>query len=76
MKSKAQTNLSKLIEKFQLEINPNKIKRYNEDATMTAKGSQKDQIQRQFDKTNREIDDLAYKLYGITEQEKKIIEKS
>ena len=39
-----------------------------------AKGSEKDQIQRQIEKTDREIDDLVYKLYGITEEEKKIIE--
>jgi type I restriction-modification system DNA methylase subunit len=40
----------------------------------TAKGSEKDQIQRQIDKTDREIDDIVYKLYGIAEEEKKIIE--
>jgi hypothetical protein len=40
----------------------------------TAKGSQKDQIQRQIEKTDREIDELVYKLYGITEGEKKLIE--
>ena len=40
----------------------------------TAKGSQKDQIQRQIEKTDKEIDDIVYKLYNITEVEKKIIE--
>jgi adenine-specific DNA-methyltransferase len=40
----------------------------------TAKGSQKDQIQRQIDKTDKEIDNIVYKLYGITEEERKIIE--
>jgi hypothetical protein len=40
----------------------------------TAKGSQKDQIQRQIEKTDREIDETVYKLYGIKEEEKKIIE--
>jgi len=40
----------------------------------TAKGSGKNQIQRQIDKTNKQIDELVYKLYGITEEEKKIIE--
>jgi len=39
----------------------------------TAKGSEKDQLQRQIDKTDREIDDLVYKLYGLTEKEIKII---
>jgi type I restriction-modification system DNA methylase subunit len=39
----------------------------------TAKGSEKDQIQKQIEKTDREIDELVYKLYGITEEERKII---
>lgn len=39
-----------------------------------AKGSEKDQIQRQIENTDREIDDLVYKLYGITEEERRIIE--
>lgn len=39
-----------------------------------AKGREKEQIQRQIDKTDREIDDLVYRLYGITEEERKIIE--
>jgi type I restriction-modification system DNA methylase subunit len=41
----------------------------------TARGSEKEQIQRQTDKTDREIDDLVYKLYGITDEERKIIEE-
>ncbi|MCK4250811.1 N-6 DNA methylase [candidate division WOR-3 bacterium] len=40
----------------------------------TAKGSRKDQIQRQIEKTDKEIDDLVYKLYGITVKEREIIE--
>jgi type I restriction-modification system DNA methylase subunit len=40
----------------------------------TAKGSKKEQIQRQIDKTDKEIDEIVYKLYGITEKERKIIE--
>jgi metal-sulfur cluster biosynthetic enzyme len=39
-----------------------------------SKGSEKDQIQRKIEKTDKEIDDLVYKLYGITAKEKKIIE--
>ena len=39
-----------------------------------AKGSRKVQIQRQVEKTDREIDELVYKLYGITEKERKVIE--
>ena len=38
------------------------------------KGAEKDQIQRQIEKTDREIDDLVYKLYGITDDEKRLIE--
>lgn len=41
----------------------------------SAKGSEKELIQRQIDKTDREIDDFVYKLYGITEKERKIIEE-
>jgi adenine-specific DNA-methyltransferase len=40
----------------------------------TAKGNAKEQIQREIDKTDNEIDNIVYKLYGITEEEKKIIE--
>lgn len=32
------------------------------------------QIQRQIVHTDREIDDLVYKLYGITEEERNVIE--
>jgi hypothetical protein len=40
----------------------------------TAKGSEKEQIQRQVEKTDREIDEMVYNLYGITKVERKIIE--
>ncbi len=40
----------------------------------TVKGSQRDQIQRQIEKTDKEIDEIVYKLYNITEEEKRIIE--
>jgi hypothetical protein len=36
--------------------------------------STKEQIQREIDKTDKEIDEIVYKLYGISEGEKKIIE--
>jgi hypothetical protein len=39
-----------------------------------AKGGEKEEIQRQIEKTDREIDEIVYKLYRITENEKKIIE--
>jgi type I restriction-modification system DNA methylase subunit len=41
----------------------------------TAKGHEKEQIQRQIEKTDREIDELVYRLYGITDEERAIIEK-
>ncbi|HEY4715896.1 MAG TPA: hypothetical protein VII00_02200 [bacterium] len=40
----------------------------------TAKGSEKEQLQRQIEKTDREIDELVYKLYNIADEERKIIE--
>ena len=39
-----------------------------------SRGDEKEQIQRQIEKTDKEIDDIVYKLYGITEEERKIIE--
>jgi type I restriction-modification system DNA methylase subunit len=42
----------------------------------TEKGREKEQIQRQIKKTDREIDDLVYRLYGITDEERKIIEET
>jgi len=41
----------------------------------SAKGSEKEQIQRQIEKIDKEIDEIVYKLYEITEEEKKIIEE-
>ena len=41
----------------------------------TAKSeAQKEVIQRQIDSTDREIDKLVYELYGLTEEEIKIVE--
>ena len=40
----------------------------------TVKGDEKDQIQSQIEKTDREIDEMVYDLYGITKIERKIIE--
>ncbi|MEM2915416.1 MAG: hypothetical protein QXH91_08485, partial [Candidatus Bathyarchaeia archaeon] len=42
----------------------------------TARGTEKEQIRRQIEKTDREIDELVYKLYNITDEEKEIIEGS
>ena len=40
----------------------------------SAKGNEKEQIQKQIDQTDNEIDQLVYKLYGLTEKEIRIIE--
>lgn len=40
----------------------------------TARGGEKEQLQRQIERTDREIDEIVYKLYGITEGERRIIE--
>jgi len=40
-----------------------------------AKSSEKERIQTQISQTDREIDELVYKLYGLTDEEVKIIEK-
>ena len=37
---------------------------------------QSKKIEDEIDKTNKEIDEIVYKIYGITNQEKEIIEKS
>ncbi|MBP7792399.1 MAG: N-6 DNA methylase [Candidatus Goldbacteria bacterium] len=39
-------------------------------------GQQKENLQIQIDKVDKEIDNLVYELYGITEDEKKIIEEN
>lgn len=42
----------------------------------SVRGSEKEQIQRQIEKTDKEIDDIVFKLYGIAEEECKIIEST
>ena len=37
---------------------------------------EKEKIQQEIKKTDNEIDELVYQLYGITEEEKNIIEES
>ncbi len=41
-----------------------------------AQGHELEQLKRQIEKTDREIDERVYELYGITDQEKIIIEES
>ena len=38
--------------------------------------TEKEKIETEIKKTDNEIDELVYKLYGITDEEKKIIEDS
>jgi hypothetical protein len=33
-------------------------------------------IQRQIEATDRQIDELVYELYGLTEEERKIVEEA
>lgn len=37
-------------------------------------GSEKKPIQRQIEATDRKIDELVYELYGITEEERRVVE--
>ena len=37
---------------------------------------EKQKLEEEINKTDNEIDELVYQLYGITEEEKKIIEES
>jgi len=40
------------------------------------KTDERARIEEEIKKTDAEIDELVYKIYGITEEEKKVIEKS
>ena len=42
---------------------------------MDKKTSETVKLEHEIQKTDEEIDELAYHLYGITEEEKKIIEE-
>ena len=44
--------------------------------TQSAKGSAKEQIQREITKTDNAINQIVYQLYGITEGERKVIEQN
>jgi type II restriction/modification system DNA methylase subunit YeeA len=37
---------------------------------------EKSEVEQEIKKVDTEVDELVYKLYGITEEEKKIIEES
>jgi len=36
--------------------------------------SEQEPIQRQIEATDRKIDELVYELYGLTEEERKVVE--
>jgi hypothetical protein len=38
-------------------------------------GHELEQLKRQMDKTDREIDERVYELYGVTEDEKRLVER-
>mgnify|MGYP001608190191 FL=1 len=40
------------------------------------KTSESAKLEEEIKKTDKEIDEIVYKLYGITEEEKKIIEEN
>ncbi len=42
----------------------------------TGATSKREQIQREIDATDRQIDSLVYQLYGLTEDEIKIIDEA
>jgi hypothetical protein len=69
IKSLEQEPLIKLVDKI-LDLN----KRLNEIGDK--KTDKRKRIEEEIERTDKEIDELVYKLYGITEKEKKIIEES
>ena len=48
----------------------------HKDLAAAKTGHDKDVIQRQIDTTDKQIDQLVYELYGLTEDEISIIEES
>ena len=39
-------------------------------------GNERDELQREIELTDRKIDNLVYDLYGLTDEERKIVEES
>ena len=74
-KEQAKEEVKKLVDKYNRILESGSIKRYKEEDTKA------EFIEPLFealgwDVRNINIDELVYKLYGITEEEKKIIEDS
>jgi len=68
-KEQAKEEVKKLVDKYNKIVESSSIKRYKEEDT-------KAQLEKEIQKLDSEIDEEVYKLYGITEEEKKIIEES
>ena len=47
---------------------------FNKQQPTVKTAHEKTALQRQIDATDKQIDELVYELYGITEEERKIIE--
>lgn len=69
-KEQAKEELKKLVEKYHAK----KSEIANEEQVCTT--AERQRIDDEIKKTDAEIDELVYKLYGITGAEKKIIEES
>ena len=39
-----------------------------------AVGREREELERRIERTNREIDELGYRLYGLTEEERRVVE--
>jgi len=52
------------------------ILKLNQERSSAKLPSQREQLQRTIEHTERKIDELVYELYGLTEEEIEIIEES
>ena len=68
--SKNDENIDKLIQHVK------KMILYNLDFSQSKTPQEKTALQRQIDATDKQIDQLVYELYGLTEEEIKIVEES
>ena len=39
-----------------------------------AVGREREELERRIERTDREIDELVYELYGLTEEERRVVE--
>jgi len=66
--------MNKRLEKAKLALQPLDNNKKLQQESLTELEKQK--LQKEIKKTDNEIDELVYQLYGITEEEKKIIEEN